>query len=103
MLISIYFDDFISIFSQQQLKDYEHDYDIIIRRDFDEITYQIDKFCQNQKRSYKKLQKYILDELQSQSSSSSNEDGQIESTSSSSSSDSENYKSYQKKRLKSHH
>ena len=30
--------------SQQQLKQFEHDYDMIIRQDFDEITYQIDKY-----------------------------------------------------------
>ncbi len=88
-------------FSQQQLKAYEHDYDIIIRQDFDEITYQIDKFLQNQKRSYQKIREFILNELQSQSSSSSGEDGEIESTSSSS--DSENLKPIPKKRLKSHH
>ncbi len=91
----------IFFFSQQQLKAYEHDYDIIIRQDFDEITYQIDKFLQNQKRSYQKIREFILNELQSQSSSSSGEDGEIESTSSSS--DSENLKPIPKKRLKSHH
>ncbi len=86
---------FCCLFSQQQLKEYEHDYNLIIRQDFDEITYQIDKFVRNQKQSYRKIRKFILNELRSQSSSSSSEDGEVDS----SSSDSE---SFQRKRLKSH-
>ncbi len=89
------------IFSQQQLKDYEREYDLVIRQDFDEITYQIDKFLQDQKQSYKKLRKFIVEEVRCQSSSSSSEDGEVESTSSSSS-DSENTKYHHKKRLKSY-
>lgn len=82
------------------MKEYEHDYNLIIRQDFDEITYQIDKLLQSQKQSYRKIREFILNELHSQSSSSSSEDGEIDS--SSSSSDSENLSSRQKKRLKSH-
>jgi hypothetical protein len=89
-------------FSQQQLKDFEREYELIIRQDFDEITYQIDKFLQNQKRSYKKVRKLIHNELRSQSSSSSSEDGEINSTSSLSSTDSENLRYIKKKRVKSH-
>jgi hypothetical protein len=80
------------------LKEYEHDYNLIIRQDFDEITYQIDKLLQSQKQSYRKIREFILNELRSQSSSSSSEDGEIDT----SSSDSENLSSRQKKRLKSH-
>ncbi len=80
------------------MKEYEHDYNLIIRQDFDEITYQIDKLLQSQKQSYRKIREFILNELRSQSSSSSSEDGEIDS----SSSDSENLSSRQKKRLKSH-
>ncbi|CAF0880498.1 unnamed protein product [Adineta steineri] len=87
--------------SQQQLKVYEREYDLIIRKTFDEITYEIEKFLQNQKQSYKKLQKYILTELQSESSSSSEEEGEI--TESKLSSLSKNSKYYPKKRLKSHY
>ena len=64
------------------------------------MTYQIEKFIQNQKKSYKQVRKFILTELRSQSSSSSSEDGEIDS---SSSSDSENRRYTQKKRLKSRH
>ncbi|CAF2484381.1 unnamed protein product [Rotaria sp. Silwood2] len=90
--------------SQQELKEYEHEYDLTIQKDFDEITYQIDKFLQNQKTSYKKLRKFILNELRSQSSSSSSDEGEIESTSSSSLSSiiPENFTFDHKKRLKSH-
>ncbi|CAF0806411.1 unnamed protein product [Rotaria sordida] len=89
--------------SQQELKDYEHEYDLIIRKDFDEITYQIDKFLQNQKKSYKKLRQFILNELHSQSSSSSSDEGEIESSSSESSIIPENIAYNHKKRLRSHH
>lgn len=88
-------------FSQQQLKDYEQDYEIIIRRDFDEITYQIDKFLQNQDQSYKKVQKFLINQLRSQlsssSSSSSEEDGELDSSPTST------LNSVKKKRIKSHH
>jgi hypothetical protein len=50
----------VLFFSQQQLKDLEQEYDLIIRKDFDEITYQIDKYLQNQQKTYKKLHKLIL-------------------------------------------
>ncbi|CAF1059519.1 unnamed protein product [Rotaria sordida] len=46
--------------SQQQLKDLEQEYDLIIRKDFNEITYQIDKYLQKQQQTYKKLRKLIL-------------------------------------------
>ena len=86
-------------FSQQQLKDYEDEYELIIRQDLDEITYQVDKFLRSQSKTYKKLRQYILDELQSQSSSSENEEGEIVSNCSSSS-DSQAHKSRQTKQLK---
>lgn len=85
-------------FSQEELKTYEHDYDLIIRQDFDETTYQVERFLQNQKQSYRKIREFILKELHSQSSSSSNDDGEVDS----SSSDSGDSKSIAKKRLKSH-
>jgi hypothetical protein len=47
-------------FSQQELKELEQEYDLIIQKDFDEITYQIDKYFQKQKKTYKKLHKLIL-------------------------------------------
>lgn len=70
------------LFSQEQLKAFERDYEVIIRRDFDEITYQIDKFLGEQNRSYKKIRQVISkdrhhsssNENESDSSSSSNSD-----------------------------
>ncbi|CAF1087032.1 unnamed protein product [Rotaria sp. Silwood1] len=88
--------------SQQETKEYEHEYELIIQKDFDEITYQIDKFLQNQKKSYKKLRQFIINEIQTQSSSSSSDEGEIESTSSSSSIISENFIYNNKKRVRSH-
>ncbi|CAF2119828.1 unnamed protein product [Rotaria magnacalcarata] len=41
--------------SQQQLKDLEEECGLIIRKDFDEITYQIEKYLQKQQQTYKKL------------------------------------------------
>ncbi|UJR37158.1 hypothetical protein I4U23_029868 [Adineta vaga] len=82
--------------SQQQLKDYEHEYELIIRQDFDEMTSQIDEFLRNQMKSYKKIHRYLLDELHSQSSSSESEDGEILS-------DSETHYYNSTKRLKGHH
>ncbi|CAF0992607.1 unnamed protein product [Adineta ricciae] len=85
--------------SQQQLKGYEDEYEVIIRQDLDEITYQLDRFLRSQSKTYKKLQHYILNELQSQSSSSENEEGEVVSNCSFSS-DSEAHNSRQTKRLK---
>lgn len=50
----------IFYFSQQKLKDLEQEYDLIIRKDFDEVTYQIDKYLHRQQQTYKKLHKLIL-------------------------------------------
>jgi hypothetical protein len=47
-------------FSQQELKDLEQEYNLVIQKDFDEITYQIDKYLQKQREKYKKLHKLIL-------------------------------------------
>ncbi|CAF4489967.1 unnamed protein product [Rotaria sp. Silwood2] len=47
-------------FSQQQLKDLEQEYGLIIQKDFDEITYQIDKYLHKQQQTYKKLRELIL-------------------------------------------
>lgn len=52
--------ELIFCFSQQQLKDLEKEYDLVIRKDFDEITYQIDKYLQNQQKTYKKLCQLIF-------------------------------------------
>ncbi|CAF0967874.1 unnamed protein product [Rotaria sp. Silwood1] len=49
--------------SQQQLKDLEQEYGLIIRKDFDEITYQIDKYLYKQQETYKKLHKLILSSM----------------------------------------
>jgi hypothetical protein len=88
-------------FSQLQFKDYEHEYDLIIHQDFDEITYQIDRFLHTQQKSYKKLRKFILVELRLQSSSSSSsEDEEIELPSPSNSENLQN--NPLKKRLKTH-
>ncbi|CAF4273083.1 unnamed protein product [Rotaria sp. Silwood2] len=45
---------------QQQLKDLEQEYGLIIQKDFDEITYQIDKYLHKQQQTYKKLRELIL-------------------------------------------
>ncbi|CAM2727200.1 unnamed protein product [Rotaria socialis] len=87
--------------SQQQLKDYENEYDLIIQQDSDEITYQIDKFLENQKRCYKELRKFILNEIRSQTNSSSSEDDEMNSDLSSPKN--ENLKNYHRKHVKSHH
>ena len=63
VLVVFFFLWFIIFFffcSQQQLKDIEKEYDLIIQKDFDEITYQIDKYLQNQQKTYKKLDKLIF-------------------------------------------
>ena len=53
------YNDYI-YFSQQQIKEFEQEYEIIIQKDFDEITYQMDKYLENQEKTYKKLHKFIL-------------------------------------------
>lgn len=50
--------------SEEQLKELEAEYDLIIRRDFDEISYQVDRFLRTQVKSYRKLQQLIADELE---------------------------------------
>lgn len=82
-------------FSQEQLKAFERDYDVIIRRDCDEITYQIEKFLDEQNQSYKKIRQLMSKSHQHSSTS--------EDESDSSSSNSENPRSIPTpKRFKSH-
>lgn len=81
------------------MKGYENEYGLVIRRDLDEITYQVDRFLQNQRKSYKQLRKYIIDEISVHTSSSSSDEDEVHSRSSSSKS--ENLKTYTKKRVKS--
>ena len=83
--------------SREQLKAFERDYDLIIRQDFDEMTYQIEKCLEQQNHSYKKIRQLFFKHRRHSSDS---DEGEIDSRSSS---DSENHRSNSKnKRLKSH-
>ncbi|CAF0912941.1 unnamed protein product [Adineta steineri] len=48
------------LYSQQQIKDLEQEYNIIIQKDYEEIIYQIDKYLEKNREKYEKLHKLIL-------------------------------------------
>ena len=68
--------------SEEQLKSVDDEYGVMIRQDFEEITYQVDAFRRSQKQSYRKLRQWFVDELRLLSPSSSDEEGEIRSVSS---------------------
>ncbi|CAF1019128.1 unnamed protein product [Adineta ricciae] len=48
-----------NVVDQQQIKDLEREYNVIIQKDFDEITYQIDKYLRKQREKYRQFHEYI--------------------------------------------
>jgi len=83
--------------SDQNLDELEHEYGLDIRQEFDEINHRIDKILHKQRKTYKKLHQFILDNLQSSSSSQENDE-----SSSSNDSDDNRQKHKNKKRAKYH-